>query len=243
MEPSLSTRKREVRKKDKSTEKTKKHESKSTHSEKGNHHPITLEEITTLVKDTLYSMETDDMIYEMYHSQIEKLKALDNYPIQELSKFAETCKGISTTSPISAKTKEAMWVKFNGLWVDGALTESLKKSFDITKDFCSWFLLTFQQTIAKRAFVERKPVVVATDLSADEQHTVTYISGSILKKLTTKLFDAKRKTKVENHPWLQKQIDMIYECRDLDDCSTNPNNRLIKALSRGGLVYPKKTVC
>ena len=80
-----------------------------------------------------------------------------------------------------------------------------------------------------------------TELNIDEKHTVTYICGSILKKLTTKFFDLKRKTKAEIHPSLQKQISIIGECKEVVGAvSINRNNKLIDTLSRGGLVYPKK---
>ncbi len=188
-------------------------------------------------------MEADEMIYHMYASDIKKLKALDSYPLQELikSRFVETCKGMATTSPISPKAKETMWVKFHEMWKDEAFPESLQNSFNITKDFCSWFLFMLQQTIAQRFFADRKPDDTVTEISADEKHTVTYICGSILKKLTTKCFDLKRKTKPEIHPFLQKQIDIIAECKEVAGAVLiNSNNKLIETLSRGGLVYPKK---
>ena len=188
-------------------------------------------------------MEADEMIYHMYQNEIQKLKALDSYPLQELieSKFVETCKGMATTSAISPKAKETMWVEFDQIWKDEAFTESVQKSFDITKDICSWFLFTLQQTISKRIFTDTKPDDTITEMSVDEKHTVTYICGSILKKLTTKFFDLKRKTKADIHPFLQKQINIIDECKEVAGAvSINSNNTLIETLSRGGLVYPKK---
>ena len=174
-------------------------------------------EMASLVKETICSMEADEMIYHMYQNEIQKLKALDSYPLQELieSKFVETCKGMATTSAISPKAKETMWVEFDQIWKDEAFTESVQKSFDITKDICSWFLFTLQQTISKRIFTDTKPDDTITEMSVDEKHTVTYICGSILKKLTTKFFDLKRKTKADIHPFLQKQINIIDECKEV----------------------------
>lgn len=200
-------------------------------------------EMASLVKETICSMEADEMIYHMYQNDIQKLKALGSYPLQELieSKFVETCKGMATTSAISPKAKETMWVEFDQIWKDEAFTESVQKSFDITKDICSWFLFTLQQTISKRIFTDTKPDDTITEMSVDEKHTVTYICGSILKKLTTKFFDLKRKTKADIHPFLQKQINIIDECKEVAGAvSINSNNKLIETLSRGGLVYPKK---
>ncbi|XP_065059624.1 uncharacterized protein LOC135687095 [Rhopilema esculentum] len=200
-------------------------------------------EIGSLIREAICSMEADEMIYHMYQSDIQKLKTLDSFPLQEFikSKFFETCKGMATTSAISPNAKETMWVKFDEIWKDEAFTESVQNSFYITKDVCSWFLFTLQQTIAKRLFTDKKPNDTITEISADEKHTVTYICGSILKKLTTKFFDLKRKTKAEIHPFLQKQIDIIAECKEVAGAvSINSNNKLIETLSRGGLVYPKK---
>ena len=183
------------------------------------------------------------MIYQLYQSDIQRLKAVDSYPLQAViqSKFFETCKDMATTSTISPKAKEAMWVKFDEIWKDEAFTESVQKNFGITKDVCSWFLFMLQQTIAKRFIADKKPDDTTTELNIDEKHTVTYICGSILKKLTTKFFDLKRKTKAEIHPSLQKQISIIGECKEVVGAvSINRNNKLIDTLSRGGLVYPKK---
>ena len=183
------------------------------------------------------------MIYQLYPSDIQRLKALDGCPLQEViqSKFFETCKGMATTSAVSPKAKETMWVKFDEIWKDEAFTESVQENFGITKDFCSWFLFMLQQTIAKRFIADKKPDDTITKLSVDEKHTVTYICGSILKKLTTKFFDLKRKTEAEIHPFLQKQIDIIGECKEVVGAvSINRDNKLIDTLSRGGLVYPKK---
>ena len=120
------------------------------------------------------------MIYHMYQSDIQKLKTLVSFPLQELikSKFFETCKGMATTSAISSKAKETMWVKFDEIWKDEALAESVQNSFYITKDVCSWFLFTLQQTIAKRLFTDSKQIDTITEISPDEKHTVTYICGT-----------------------------------------------------------------
>ena len=196
-----------------------------------------------MFKETICSMEADEMIYQLYQSDIRRLKAVDSYPLQAViqSKFFETCKDMATTSTISPKAKEAMWVKFDEIWKDEAFTESVQKNFGITKDVCSWLLFMLQQTIAKRFIADKKPDDTTTELNIDEKHTVTYICGSILKKLTTKFFDLKRKTKAEIHPFLQKQISIIGECKEVVGAvSINRNNTLIDTLSRGGLVYPKK---
>ena len=99
------------------------------------------------------------MIYQLYQSDIQRLKAVDSYPLQAViqSKFFETCKDMATTSTISPKAKEAMWVKFDEIWKDEAFTESVQKNFGITKDVCSWFLFMLQQTIAKRFIADKKP--------------------------------------------------------------------------------------
>ena len=148
---------------------------------------------------------------------------------------------MATTSTISQKAKEAMWVKFDEIWKDEAFTESFQKNFGITKDVCCWFLFMLQQTIARRFIADKKPDDTTTELNVDEKHTVTHICGSILKKLATKFFDLKRKTKASIHPFLQKQIDIIDECKEMVGAvSINRNNKLIDTLSRRGLVYPKK---
>ena len=78
---------------------------------------------------------------------------------------------MAITSAISPKAKETMWIKFDEIWKDEAFTESVQNCFYITKDVCSWFLFTLQQTIAKRLFTDSKPSYTITELSTEEKHT------------------------------------------------------------------------
>ena len=77
----------------------------------------------------------------------------------------------------------------------------------------------------------------------DEKETVTYICGSIIRKLTSKFHILRHKIKIENVPLIQKHINIISACKDQDLLNApclHSQNKLIDTLNRGGLAYPKR---
>ena len=197
-----------------------------------------------LIKDTLQLMATDEMVAVTYANELERLAAFDNFPSLEKlrSTFVESYKGIPTEPVPSPRAKETMWTHFNKIWTDKAITVAIREALAVSKDFCSWFLFNMQQVISKKSFPETRRVV-PQKFTDDEKETVTYICGSIIRKLISKFHILRRKTKSENVPLMQKQIEIIFACKDQDLHSApcfHSHNKLIDTLNRGGLVYPKR---
>eukprot|EP00794_Sanderia_malayensis_P004432 gene4432-5025_t len=197
----------------------------------------------SLIKDTLQLMNTNEMVAVTYSNELERLAAFENFPLLEKLKstFVESYKGIPTAQIPSPQAKETMWMHFNRIWTDKAITDAIREALAVSKDFCSWFLFTLQRVISKKSFPETRQVV-PQKLTDDEKETVTYICGSIIRKLISKFHVLKRKTKIENVPLIQKHINIISACKDQDlrDAPFNSQNKLIDTLNRGGLVYPKR---
>lgn len=88
-----------------------------------------------------------------------------------------------------------MWEEFNKIWID-EVTKSIIHACGVTSDFCSWFLLYLQQVVAKRYLkCDTTAAVNNTDLSDAEKESVAYISGAVLKNVSSKLCDLKRNIK------------------------------------------------
>lgn len=206
-------------------------------------------DLRDLAKDALLQMKENEMLNALYNDDIKRLleKPSPTFPSDTLKeRFEKTCKKFSSVFITTAR--EAMWEEFSKIWIDEKVTKSIILACGITSDFCSWFLLYLQQVVAKRYLqCDSTAAVNNTDLSDAERESVAYISGAVLKIVSSRLCDLKRiiKSKGQDITAVDKDIAILNTCKDeMSDklASTTTSNKLIKALNRGGLTYPKTSI-
>ncbi len=189
-------------------------------------------------------MKTNEMVAVTYSSELERLTAFENFPLLQKVKcaFQEVYRGKQTETIPSSRSKETMWTDFNKIWTGKPVTDAIREALVVSKDFCSWFLLMLQHVISEKSFPETHQVV-PQQLNDDKKETVTYICGSIIRKLIPQFHTEMRRTKIENVSLIQKHIDIISACKDQDLVSNAPfpnsQKKLIDTLNMAGLIYPK----
>ena len=86
------------------------------------------------------------------------------------------------------------------------------------------------------------------DLSDAKKESVAYISGAVLKNVGSKLCELKRKIVSNGQDvatTVDKDITILSACKGTRSDglgSTSTSTKLIEALSRGGLIYPKASI-
>ncbi|CAB4038146.1 Hypothetical predicted protein [Paramuricea clavata] len=141
-----------------------------------------------------------------------------------------------------------MWEEFNKIWTDENITKSIIDARGITSDFCSWFLFYLQQAVAKTYLqCDSTALVNDLDLSDAEQESVAYIAGAVLKNVGSKLCELKWKiaSNGQDVATVDKDITILNACKETRSDglgSTSTSTKLIEALSRGGLIYPKASI-
>ncbi|CAB4021216.1 Hypothetical predicted protein, partial [Paramuricea clavata] len=174
-------------------------------------------------------------------------KPLPAFPSDDLKeRLKKTCTKFSSRFITTAR--EAMWEEFNKIWTDENITKSIIDALGITSDFCSWFLFYLQQAVAKTYLqCDSTAVVNDLDLSDAEQESVAYIAGAVLKNVGSKLCELKRKiaSNGQDVATVDKDITILNACKETRSDglgSTSTSTKLIEALSRGGLIYPKASI-
>ncbi len=189
------------------------------------------------------------MLNALYRHHISRLlkKPLPAFPSDDLKERLEkTCTKFSSRFITTAR--EAMWEEFNKIWTDENITKSIIDALGITSDFCSWFLFYLQQAVAKTYLqCDSTAVVNDLDLSDAEQESVAYIAGAVLKNVGSKLCELKRKiaSNGQDVATVDKDITILNACKETRSDglgSTSTSTKLIEALSRGGLIYPKASI-
>jgi hypothetical protein len=194
-------------------------------------------------------MKKNEMLNALYRHHISRLlkKPLPAFPSDDLKERLEkTCTKFSSRFITTAR--EAMWEEFNKIWTDENITKSIIDALGITSDFCSWFLFYLQQAVAKTYLqCDSTAVVNDLDLSDAEQESVAYIAGAVLKNVGSKLCELKRKiaSNGQDVATVDKDITILNACKETRSDglgSTSTSTKLIEALSRGGLIYPKASI-
>ncbi len=199
--------------------------------------PILSLNIELFFKDALHSMQNNEMLNALYSHHIERLLEQPSPPLNFLK--------VALEKTITGKSFniEAMWVEFNKVWTDGTITTNLQSCLSVSKDFCSWILLTSQEVVAKSFNTKKKEdtEILTAQITTDEKDTVTYICGAVLRKVIQKSYDDMRKSDAK-HPSrsiLQQQILVLNFCKE-ESGNTEGSSKLIETLNRGGLIVPKK---
>ena len=92
--------------------------------------------------------------------------------------------------------------------------------------------------------------IINVDLSDAEHESVAYIAGAVLKNVADKLWEPNRNLKSNGQgiTFVDEEIAIVNTCKESKEeisdglGSTTTSTKLIEALNRGGLIFPKTAV-
>ncbi len=187
-------------------------------------------------------MKEDDMLNEIYGTQLDEVKRLSTLDLSCLIPCLET---VFKGKPSYASFEECM-KQFHVITSNKDIVKSLGQQLcGSTTDFVSWFTLNFMhvfaENYAKQLFTD-KVKEIAT-LSENEKDVVVYISGFVIHKLTKQFYNLLRKSKsAAASDKISADINRLGMLLKTEEMKIK-NDKLIESLNRGGLKYPKQAMC